>query len=90
MAGRQAGQPALCIHLRPVFCLTPLNSDLYAIFSNELNTSTNKILHSLLTILHFGEDFLNLSRTQYSTMSTQLGCTNVDATHPLLRESSRP
>ena len=52
--------------------------------------SSNKILHSLPTILHLGEDFLNLSWTQHSTMSTQTGCTNVVIYVPLLEGSNHP
>jgi len=38
-----------------------------------------KILYSLPTILHLGQDFSNLSRTQYSIMSVPSGCTNLVA-----------
>jgi len=61
---------------------SPLNSDLCTLISNELKNSTIKILYSLPTIIHLGEDFSNLSRTQHSTMSTPSGCTNVAAYVP--------
>ena len=44
-----AGRPAHCLELHLVFYLTPLNSDIWAIFSDELENSNNKILHSFPT-----------------------------------------
>ena len=38
-----------CLRVRLVFYHTSLNSDLYAIFSDELKNSVIKILHSLPT-----------------------------------------
>jgi len=79
---RMAGRLAHCLRLRLGFYLAPLNSDLYAIFSDELKNSTNKILHSLPTIIPLGEDFSNLSWTQHSTMSIPSDCNNVVAYVP--------
>ena len=50
--------------------------------TKELKNSTIKILHSLPTILHLGENFSNLSQVQHSTMSSQMGCTSVVAYVP--------
>ena len=58
---------AWCLRLRLIFYFAPLNFDLCAILFNKLNNSTNKILHFLLTILHLGEDFSNLSPHNEST-----------------------
>ena len=78
-----ASRPAHCLRLHLTFYLAPLNSDLCAIFSDELKSSTNNILHSLPIILHLGENFSNLRRTQQSIMSTPSGCSNVVAYVPL-------
>jgi len=57
-----ASRPTLCLWLCLIFYLVPLNSNLCVVFFDELKNSTNKILYSLPTILHLGEDFSNLSR----------------------------
>ena len=64
---------------------TPVDRYLLSVMSSSLATSTSI---SLPTILHLGEDFLNLSRTQHRICRLESGCTSVVAYVPCPRDQT--